>query len=104
MPSSEELVSLFEPHTDVIVKGFGDVQCGHKINLSSETRGFITHLSIEKGNPADKLLCLPVLQAHQESFNELPTSLVADGCNASQNTVQQSRDMGVKRVCRCKAM
>lgn len=98
VPSTEKIVSLFEPHTDVVVKGFRDVQYGHKINLSSETLGFITHLSIEKGNPADKLLCLPVLQAHQESFNELPQSLVADGGYASQSNVQQSRDMGVKRV------
>jgi IS5 family transposase len=41
--SSEKIVSLFEPHTDIIVKGFRDVQYGHKINLSSERRGFITY-------------------------------------------------------------
>lgn len=37
-PSSEKIVSIFEPHTDVIVKGFRDIQYGHKINLSTETR------------------------------------------------------------------
>lgn len=98
VPSSEKIVSLFEPHTDVIVKGFRDVQYGHKINLSTETLGFITHLSIEKGNPADKLLCAPVLQAHQKNYDELPTSVVADGGYASQNNVLQSKDMGVKHV------
>jgi IS5 family transposase len=36
--SSKKFVSLFEPHTDIIVKGFRDVQYGHKINLSSERR------------------------------------------------------------------
>ena len=98
VPSSEKLVSLFEPHTDVIVKGFRDVQYGHKINMSSEAHGFITHLSIEKGNPADKCLCLPVLQAHQERFDVLPTSFVADGGYASQDNVLKSREMGVKHV------
>ena len=34
VPSSEKIVSLFEPHTDIIVKKFRDVQYGHKINLS----------------------------------------------------------------------
>ena len=58
VPSAEKIVSLFEPHTDIIVKGFRDVQYGHKINLSSEVNGFITALTIEEGNPGDKTLFL----------------------------------------------
>ena len=46
--SSEKIVSLFESHTDIIVKKFRDVQYGHKINLSNEKNGIITYLSIEK--------------------------------------------------------
>ena len=42
--SSEKVVSLFESHTDIIVKGFRDVQYGHKINLSRERGGLITYL------------------------------------------------------------
>jgi len=61
VPSSEKLVSIFESHTDIIVKGFRDVQYGHKINLSTEKKGFITYLSIEEGNPSDKELFMPVL-------------------------------------------
>ncbi len=61
--SSEKIVSLFEPHTDIIVKGFREVLYGHKINLSSDRKGFITYLSIEKGNPSDKELFMPVLLA-----------------------------------------
>jgi IS5 family transposase len=33
---SEKIVSLFESHTDIIVKEFRDVQYGHKTNISSE--------------------------------------------------------------------
>src|SRR5205807_10622578 len=32
VPASEKLVSLFEPHADIIVKGARDVQYGHKLN------------------------------------------------------------------------
>lgn len=98
VPSSDKIVSLFEPHTDVIVKGFRDVQYGHKINLSSDVGGFITYLSIEDGNPADSTLCLPVLSAHQEAYNILPSAFVADGAYASQENVTQARQMGVKRA------
>jgi IS5 family transposase len=96
--SSEKIVSLFEPHTDVIVKGYRDVQYGHKINLRSEGNGFITYLSIEKGNPADSDLFLPVLNYHQTTLDCLPGSAVADGGYASQANVAQGRALGVKRV------
>jgi IS5 family transposase len=96
--SSEKLVSLFEPHTDIIVKGFRDVQYGHKINLSSEKQGFITYLSIEKGNPSDKDLFLPVLNFHQSTLKVLPGSVVADGGYASQANVVEGRGAGIRHV------
>lgn len=98
VPSSDKLVSLFEPHTDIIVKGFRDVQYGHKINLSTEVSGFITALSIEDGNPGDKSLFLPVLDFHQSVLGQLPRSVAADGGYASQANVAAGRDMGLKHV------
>ena len=96
--SSEKIVSLFESHTDIIVKGFRDVQYGHKINISSEESGFITYLSIEKGNPSDTDLFIPVLDFHQSKLGRLPGSVVADGGYASQANVTEGRGLGVKRV------
>lgn len=98
VPSAEKVVSLFEPHTDIIIKGYRDVEYGHKINLSSERSGLITYLSIEEGNPADKVLYLPVLEFHQGKFGDLPVSTVADGGYASHANVEQGRSMGIKRV------
>lgn len=43
VPSSEKLVSLLEPHTDIIVKGKRDVRYGHKVNLAIEGDGFVTY-------------------------------------------------------------
>lgn len=96
--SAEKIVSLFEPHTDIIVKGFRDVQYGHKINLSSEVNGFITALTIEEGNPCDKTLFLPVLDYHRSALGKLPRSVVADGGYASQANVAAGRAMGLKHV------
>jgi IS5 family transposase len=98
VPSTDKIVSLFEPHTDIIVKGFRDVQYGHKINLSSEVRGFITALTIEAGNPGDKTLFLPVLDYHRSVLGQLPRSVVADGGYASQANVAAGRAMGLKHV------
>ncbi len=98
VPSDEKLVSIFEPHTDIIVKGFRETLYGHKVNLSTEKNGFITHFTIEDGNPSDKDLFIPVIKAHQKNFGELPESVVCDGGYASQVNVAEGRDLGIKRV------
>lgn len=96
--SSEKIVSIFEPHTDVIVKGFRDIQFGRKINLASDGLGFITYLAIEKGNPADSERFVPIMQSHQQQFGALPEAVACDGGYASQNNVALGRAMGIKRV------
>jgi transposase, IS5 family len=98
VPCSEKIVSMFEEHTDIIVKRHRETRYGHKVNLSSEENGFITYFSIEDGNPSDSELFLPVLEAHQDNFGVLPTSIVADGGYAGQSNVTTGREMGVKRV------
>jgi IS5 family transposase len=89
VPSSEKIISLFEEHSDVIVKGFRDVQYGHKINLSTEKHGLITSLSIEKGNPADSDLFLAVLDAHQKNLKELPHSVASDGAMPARQMLKR---------------
>ncbi len=96
VPSSDKIVSVFESHTDIIVKGFRDIQYGHKINLSSDASGFFTHCSIEKGNTSDKALYIPVLHAHQNDYQCLPKRTIADGGYASQKNVTKGLALGVK--------
>ena len=98
VPSSEKIVSIFEEHTDVIVKGKRDVLFGHKVNISSDAIGFITHLTIEKGNPCDSQLHTKVIDYHSNIFSTVPKSIVADGCYASQTNVKNAKKIGVKQV------
>ena len=37
VPSNEKIFSIFEQHTDIIVKGSRDIVFGHKINLIHRT-------------------------------------------------------------------
>jgi transposase, IS5 family len=64
VPAAEKLVSLFEPHADIIVKGGRDVQYGHKLNLATGKSGLILDAVIEAGNPADAERFLPLLERH----------------------------------------
>lgn len=64
VPAVEKIVSIFEEHTDVIVKGFRDIQYEHKINLASDQHGFITYLSIESGRSKSLQLSQKMLKMH----------------------------------------
>ena len=97
VPSSEKLVSLFEPHTDIIVKSNREIEYGHKINLSTDKNGFITTLMIEEGNPADSERFLPILDEHERLYGCTPETTIADGCYASINNVNKAKEKGVKR-------
>ena len=97
VPAEQKIVSIFEPHTDIIVKGARDVQYGHKVNLATDRQGLITYFEILEGNPGDKVLYLPVLDSHQALFAELPHTTIADGGYASAANVNAARAAGVTR-------
>jgi IS5 family transposase len=44
VPAGDKLVSLFEPHADIIVKGSRAVEYGHKLNLTTGRSGLILDL------------------------------------------------------------
>lgn len=98
VPASEKIVSLFEPHTDIIVKGQRNVEYGHKVNLSTDSGGFITTFMLEQGNPSDSERFLPLLEQHESLYDCLPSTTIADGCYASSDNVETARERGVKRV------
>lgn len=98
VPSSEKIVSLFESHTDIIVKGPRDAEYGHKVNLSSDKNGFISYLSIEDGNPSDAERFIPIIHGHLNCYKEVPKSVVSDGCYASLANVCEGRALGIQHV------
>ena len=96
--ASEKLVSLFEPHADIIVKGGRDVQYGHKLNLTTGRSGLILDLVIEAGNPADSERFLPMLERHIAFYGEAPRQTAADGGFASRDNLGQAKARGVRDV------
>ena len=98
VPAHEKLVSLFEPHADIIVKGGRDVQYGHKLNLVTGKSGLILDLVIEAGNPADAERFLPMLDRHIARCGAPPRQMAADGSYASRANLDQAKTRGVSDV------
>lgn len=98
VPATEKVVSLFEPHTDIIVKGRREVQYGHKLNLSSGRSGLILDAVIEVGNPADAARFVPMLERHIEHHGSAPRQLASDGGYASSENLRAAKALGVEDV------
>jgi IS5 family transposase len=94
--ANEKIVSLFEPHADIIVKGGREVQYGHKLNLTTGRSGMILDLVIEAGNPADSERFLPMLKRHIAVYGEAPRQAAADGGFASRHNLGEAKALGVR--------
>jgi IS5 family transposase len=94
--AGDKIVSLFEPHADIIVKGSRDVEYGHKLNLTTGRSGLILDLVIEAGNPADSARLLPMLERHIAFYGEAPRQAAADGGFASRHNLDQAKARGVR--------
>ena len=98
VPAGEKLVSLFEPHADIIVKGGRDVQYGHKLNLATGKSGLILDVVVEAGNPADAERFLPMLDRQIARCGAPPRQTAADGGYASRDNLKQAKARGVQDV------
>jgi IS5 family transposase len=95
VPAREKIVSLFEPHADIIVKGGRDTQYGHKLNLVAGRSGMVLDLVVEAGNPTDSERFLPMLERHIAFYGKAPRQAAADGGYASGRNLQEAKARGV---------
>ena len=98
VPAQEKLVSLFETHADIILKGSREPCYGHKLNLTSGRSGLILDLVIEAGNPADSERFLPMLDRHIALYGGAPRQAAADGAYATRDNLAQAKARGVADV------
>ena len=96
VPAQEKIVSLYEPHTDIIVKDRRQVQYGHKLNLTQGKSRLILDLVIETGNPADAERFVPMIERQQEIYGRVPRQSSVDGGYASKANLEEVKAMGVK--------
>jgi IS5 family transposase len=94
VPADEKLVSLFEPHTDIIRRGKPnkETEFGHKVWLGEVEGGFITQYQVLDGNPADETQWQPMLERHVQQFGQPPWQASADrGVYSSDNEADATK-------------
>lgn len=80
VPNTEKVLSLFEPHTELLIRGKADkpVEFGHMVLLQQVERKFISDYEVFERRPSDKSLVDPILESHVRTFGRLPKALAAD--------------------------
>jgi len=99
VPATEKLVSLFEAHTDVIVKDRRGTYYGHKVFVTTGGSGLILDCAIPQGNPADVTWAAPLVRRHQRRFGVAPRQVSMDGGFASLDNLTAIKALGVTDVC-----
>jgi len=98
VPASEKIVSIFEDHTDIIVKDKRETHYGHKLTLTAGGSGLILDWVIEDGNPADSKLVTRSILRMKEIYGRVPRQAAFDGCYASRDNLREAKALGVKDV------
>jgi len=99
VPVEDKIVSIFEPHTDIIRKDRRETYFGHKVTLSTGRSGMVIDLVVEKGNPADSTLTLRSAKRHAALFGVAPERVAFDGGFASKANLEVLKSSGTTEVC-----
>jgi IS5 family transposase len=99
VPAQEKVVSIFEPHTDIIIKDRRDTLYGHKICLTGGASNLILDCVVATGNPADTSLAIPMLDRQKEIYGRYPLKASFDGGFASKDNLKQAKSRMIKDVC-----
>ena len=80
VPKGEKVFSIFEPHTELIMRGRRGqpIEFGHKVLLTQSKEKFITDYVVLEENRSDSDLLPLVFDRHEEKYGRRPESVAAD--------------------------
>jgi IS5 family transposase len=95
-----KLVSLFEPHTEIIRKGKAakPTEFGKMVKIQEAEQQIVTHYEVYDSRPNDADLLIPALEVHAQQFGRPPRLLTTDAGFFSTRNETAARARGVKRI------
>ena len=98
--SPEKIVSIFEPHTEIIRKGKAGKpnEFGKLVQVQEAENQVITHYEVYEQRPADQRLLVPAVQTHQRKLGRVPRLVAADAGYYSRASEDAVKDLGVDYV------
>ncbi|HEX2712843.1 MAG TPA: ISNCY family transposase, partial [Candidatus Acidoferrales bacterium] len=95
-----KVLSLFEPHSQVIRKGKAHKpnEFGRLLRLDEVENGIVSGYEVLQGNPDDSTGFIPAVKQHQASFGRAPEMATADRGFFSAKNEREAKELGVKKV------
>jgi IS5 family transposase len=95
-----KVLSLFEPHTEVIRKGKAHQpnEFGRLVRIDEVENGIVSSYQVLSGNPADTTAWMLALQQHQAGFGRAPEMATGDRGFFSAKNAREAQELGVKKV------
>jgi IS5 family transposase len=96
--AGDKVVSIFEPHTDIIIKDNRDTFYGHKVSLTVGASQLVLDVVVQDGNPPDSKLTVSLMQRQEQLYNRPPRQAAFDGGFASRQNLEDLKELGIKDV------
>jgi len=96
----DKLVSLFEPHTEIIRKGKAGKpnEFGKLVQIQEAEHQVITHYEVFDERPSDRHLLVAAVETHQRKLGRVPRLVAADAGFYSRANEEAIQEMGVPYV------
>lgn len=98
VPNREKIFSIYEDHTDILVKGAREAAFGHKVNLTTGRSNLILDCEIVDGNPRDSILYEGVLARVRSDYGLRPRDMVTDGGYGSLSNQEKAKEYGIVNI------
>jgi IS5 family transposase len=98
--SPGKIVSVFEPHTEIIRKGKASKpnEFGKLGKIQEAENQIVTHFEVFTERPADSTLLLPSIQVHQQRLGRIPRAVAADAGFYSRENEKAGQVLGVQWI------
>ncbi len=98
VPAKDKVMSIFETHTDIIVKDRRETYYGHKLCLTTGASGLVLDCVILNGNPNDSTLAVDMVERQMDIYGRPPRQASFDGGFASRYNLGAIKKLQVEDV------
>ena len=94
--SRKKIVSVFEPHTEIIRKGKASKpnEFGKLVKIQEAENQIVTHFEVYAERPADSTLLRSSIQAHRQRLGRIPRLVAADAGFYSRENEKAGQALG----------
>lgn len=96
--NEDKIFSIYEQHTDIIVKGQREALFGHKINLAAGKSNLVLDCQVLRGNPSDKSLFNPTINNVIKNYDIIPRDSTTDGGYACLANLEHAQETGIANI------